>query len=343
MRVDAFDFVLPAGAVAQHPASPRESARLLRVGARLADHRVADLPRLLDDTDLLVVNDTKVVPARLHGRRGSVAIELLLHEPQDDGRWRAFARPAKRLKAGDEVVVGDGLSAQILANLGGGEVELTLASDRPWLEALETHGVMPLPPYIDRPRIGDPADRLDYQTVFAAKPGAVAAPTASLHLTEALVAALHERGVGVIRLTLHVGAGTFLPIKVDDTGQHHMHSERYEMGEAAAERLNAHRRQGGRIVAAGTTTLRTLETCLASDGCFRAGQGRTDLFLQPGVAIRSIDRLLTNFHLPRSTLFMLVAAVSGLDRMRRAYQHAARSGYRFFSYGDACLLERTMW
>ncbi len=339
MRVDAFDFALPQHNVAQHPLDPREAARLLHIEWRLRDRHVRDLPSLIDDRDLLVFNDTQVIPARLRGRRGNAGVELLLHEPLGRDRWRCFARPAKRLSAGDRIAIGDDLEAHVLDKLGGGEVEVELASAADVGAAIERHGIMPLPPYIKRGPGGDERDRRDYQTIFAARPGAVAAPTASLHVTETLLAAMLARGARQVRLTLHVGAGTFLPVKVADTRAHAMHAERYEVSDDAAAILAAHRRQSGRVFAFGTTVLRTLET-IYEGGTYRPGGGRTDIFLQPGVPVRSIDRLLTNFHLPRSTLFMLVAAIGGLERMRRAYAHAVRAGYRFFSYGDACLLER---
>ncbi len=339
MKAAAFDFALPDRLIAQHPLAPREAARLLCIGQRLVDRHIGDLADLVDERDLLVLNDTKVIPARLFGRRGAARVELLLHEPLGDDRWRAFAKPARKLASGDVVGIAEGFRAAVLDNLGGGEVEVRLlADDVP--RALDDHGVMPLPPYIRRGRAGDPADRRDYQTVFAARPGAVAAPTASLHLTDRLLAAVAARGASRVLLTLHVGAGTFLPVKVEDTRDHRMHGERFEVSEAAAAALNAHRAQGGRVFACGTTVLRTLETVFDGER-YRAESGRTELFIHPGYPVRAIDRLLTNFHLPRSTLFMLVAAVGGLERMRRAYAHAIRAGYRFFSYGDACLLERT--
>ena len=339
MKVDAFDFAMPARQIAQHPAEPREAARLLHLRHDLRDRRVGDLPELVDDADLLVVNDTKVVPARLLGRRGAARVELLLHEPRGGDRWGAFAKPARKLKAGDTVEVAAGFHAVVLANAGGGEVELELVADDDLEAALEAHGLMPLPPYVRRGEAGDPADRRDYQTIFAQRPGAVAAPTASLHLTEALMAAITARGARIVRVTLHVGAGTFLPVKVADTAAHRMHAERFEVNEATAAALTAQRRRGGRIFACGTTVLRTLETVF-DGGAFAPASGRTDVFIRPGVPVRSIDRLLTNFHLPKSTLLMLVAAIAGLGRIKRAYAHAVRAGYRFFSYGDACLIER---
>jgi S-adenosylmethionine:tRNA ribosyltransferase-isomerase len=339
MKVDSFDYDLPERQIAQHPITPREAARLLHIRHDLRDRRVADLPGLVDARDLLVVNDTKVIPARLHGRRGAARVELLLHEPLGDDRWRAFAKPARKLKAGDTVEVAEGFHALVLDNMGGGEVAVRLVADAELDAALHAHGLMPLPPYIKRDQTGDPADRHDYQTIFAAKPGAVAAPTASLHLTDALMAEIAARGAEVVRLTLHVGAGTFLPVKVADTRAHQMHAERFEVSDEAAARLTAHREGGGRVFACGTTVLRTLQTVFDGRG-YRADAGRTDVFIQPGVPVRSIDRLLTNFHLPKSTLVMLVAAIAGLGRTKRAYAHAVRAGYRFFSYGDACLIER---
>ncbi len=339
MKVEAFDYDLPERRIAQHPMQPREAARLLHIRHDLRDRRVADLASLVDDRDLLVVNDTKVIPARLFGRRGAARVELLLHEPLGDDRWRALAKPARKLQAGDTVAVAEGFNALVLDNPGGGEVEVRLVAEADPDTALAVHGLMPLPPYIKRGETGDPADRHDYQTIFAAKPGAVAAPTASLHLTDALMAEIAARGAAVVHLTLHVGAGTFLPVKVADTSEHRMHAERFEVSEAAAERLTAHRAAGGRVFACGTTALRTLETVF--DGArYVAASGRTDVFIQPGVPVRSVDRLLTNFHLPKSTLMMLVAAIAGLGRIKRAYAHAVRAGYRFFSYGDACLIER---
>ncbi len=341
MRLDAFDFGLPEHLIAQRPAEPREAARLLHVGERLRDRRIGDLPSLIDEGDLLVFNDTRVIPARLHGRRGAVAVELLLHEPLGDDRWRCLAKPARKLHAGDVVTVAEEVTAVVTANLGGGEVEIALRAADGGDKALEAHGAMPLPPYIRRDATDTERDRSDYQTIFAARPGAVAAPTASLHVTSALLAAMRARGAREVRVTLHVGIGTFLPVKVADTRDHRMHAERYEVAPDAATTLTAHRARGGRIFAFGTTTLRTLESVYdAQTGAFQACSGRTALFIQPGTAVRAIDRLVTNFHLPKSTLFMLVAAIGGLGRMRRAYSHAIRAGYRFFSYGDACLLER---
>ena len=361
MRVDLFDFDLPAELIAQHPVRPRDAARLLAVGAAaLEDRRVRDLPALLRPGDLLVFNDTRVIPARLLGRRGAARVEVTLHQPvggagasldrsepageagcKNAALWRALARPARRCRAGDRVCFGAGLEAEVLGKGEGGEIILAFACPpEVLLERLETCGRMPLPPYIRRPPEGDARDRADYQTMFARRAGAIAAPTAALHFTPRLMSALAARGIGHALLTLHVGAGTFLPVKGEDTGAHRMHAEQYELSREAALRINAARAAGGRIVAIGTTVLRTLETLAEPDGSVRAAAGQTRLFITPGYRFQAADLLLTNFHLPRSTLFMLVAAFAGLARMRTAYAHAIRGGYRFYSYGDACLLER---
>jgi S-adenosylmethionine:tRNA ribosyltransferase-isomerase len=309
-----------------------------------------------------VCNDTRVLPARLRGQRGAARIEVTLHQPlggaagmtdaaeaagggaagpKDATLWRAFARPARRCRVGDRLRFGADLAAEVLAKGAGGEITLGFAcTPEVLLQRLETCGQMPLPPYIRRPPQGDAQDRADYQTMFALRPGAIAAPTAALHFTPRLIAALAARGIGHTLLTLHVGAGTFLPVKAEDTHAHHMHAERYAISPQAAARINAARAAGGRIVAVGTTVLRTLETVAAPDGSVRPAAGETRLFITPGYRFRAVDVLLTNFHLPRSTLFMLVAAFAGLARMRTAYDHAIRAGYRFYSYGDACLLER---
>jgi S-adenosylmethionine:tRNA ribosyltransferase-isomerase len=346
MRTELFDFDLPAGLIAQHPVSPRDAARLLVLaGEQLEDRQVRDLPELLAPRDLLVLNDTRVIPARLLGRRGAAGVAVTLHQAvsRSSGAacWRAFARPARRLRVGDEVSFGPGLAAAVLAKGAGGEVTLAFDCAAPrLLERLEALGQMPLPPYIRRPRAGAPSDRLDYQTLFARHPGAVAAPTAALHFTPALMQALAARGVGHAFLTLHVGAGTFLPVKAEDSSEHQMHAERFELGEDAVAAIARTRAAGGRVVAVGTTVLRTLETVAAADGRLAPAAGETRLFIRPGHRFRVVDRLLTNFHLPRSTLFMLVAAFAGLARMQAAYAHAIAQGYRFYSYGDACLLER---
>ncbi|HEX2477824.1 MAG TPA: tRNA preQ1(34) S-adenosylmethionine ribosyltransferase-isomerase QueA [Geminicoccaceae bacterium] len=348
MRVDLFDFHLPPELIAQHPVRPRDAARLLVVDdATMEDRRVRDLPALLRPGDLLVLNDTRVIPARLVGRRGAARVEVTLHQPvrgverSDESRWRAFARPARRCRVGDELWFGADLAAEVLAKGEGGEITLGFGcAPEILLERLEASGRMPLPPYIKRPPQGDLQDRADYQTMFALRPGAVAAPTAALHFTPQLMAALEQRGIQHAFITLHVGAGTFLPVKALDTGAHRMHAEWYAVPATTAARINAARAAGGRIVAVGTTVLRTLESIAAPDGRVPPATGETRLFITPGYRFQAVDLLLTNFHLPRSTLFMLVAAFSRLERMRAAYAHAIAHGYRFYSYGDACLLAR---
>jgi S-adenosylmethionine:tRNA ribosyltransferase-isomerase len=351
MRTDLFDFDLPDDRIALEPATPRDAARLLVVSPALHDCRISDLPELLRPGDALVLNDTRVIRAALQGERmrggNRAVVSLNLHKRLDDHRWLAFARPAKRLAAGDRIRFGhDGrvcllgtLDATVVRVGEAGEVELAFSLHSAYLdEAVEALGDPPLPPYIVGRRAPEPADAERYQTVYARREGAVAAPTAGLHFTDRLLAALDARGVSRHFVTLHVGAGTFLPVKAADTGGHRMHSEWGEISEATAAALNAARAAGGRLVAAGTTALRLLETAAAEDGRIRPFAGETDIFITPGYRFKAVDLLLTNFHLPRSTLFMLVAAFSGLDTMRQAYAHAIRHGYRFYSYGDACLL-----
>ena len=350
MLVDAFDFTLPDSAIALRPANPRDAARLLTVEpgapAPFGDRTVRDLPALLRPGDALVVNDTRVVPARLFGmrRRGDnvARIEVTLHRRDAADRWRAFVRPAKRLAEGETLLFeADGAVAlsAVASDRDGGEVSLTFDRDGDALDAATALvGRMPLPPYIEHRRAGDDADASDYQTLFAARPGAVAAPTAGLHFTPKLVDALAGRGVALHRVTLHVGAGTFLPVKSDTVEGHRMHGEIGTVSDETADALNAVRRRGGRLVSVGTTSLRILESAAGQDGTIRAFAGETSIFITPGYRFRCVDRLMTNFHLPRSTLFMLVSAFSGLDTMRAAYAHAIVSGYRFYSYGDASLL-----
>ncbi|MGE3907338.1 MAG: tRNA preQ1(34) S-adenosylmethionine ribosyltransferase-isomerase QueA [Reyranellaceae bacterium] len=341
MRVDDFDFDLPRALIADHPASPRDAARLLHVASDgLHDRIVRELPDLLRPGDLMVVNDTRVIPARLRGRVGVGGIEITLHKRLDAATWLAFARPAKKLKPGTRIDFGDGLEAETIEKREAGEVALRFdVAGAALMEALERQGEMPLPPYIRREH-AEAADRADYQTLFAREPGAVAAPTAGLHFTPALLAALEAKGIARASVTLHVGAGTFLPVKVDDTDDHRMHSEWGTIPQATLDAIAATRAAGGRIVAIGTTSLRLLETAAREDGTVGAFEGETDIFITPGYRFRAVDLLLTNFHLPRSTLFMLVCAFAGMDRMKSAYEHAKASGYRFYSYGDACLLER---
>jgi S-adenosylmethionine:tRNA ribosyltransferase-isomerase len=343
MRLDDFDFDLPRRLIADHPCEPRDAARLLLIPASggLQDRQISDLPTLLRPGDLLVFNDTKVIPARLVGRRSAASIEVTLHRDLGGGAWRAFAKGARRLRVGDRIVFAKDFSAEVAEKHPEGD--LTLRFDlkgEAFREALARYGAMPLPPYIKRPRGGDPRDRADYQTVFARAEGAVAAPTAGLHFTAALLQTLAERGIGWTMLTLHVGPGTFLPVKTDDPRDHSMHAEWGMLPAETAERVAATRHAGGRIVAVGTTSLRLLESAAAENGEIRAFAGETRLFIMPGYRFRAIDVLLTNFHLPRSTLFMLVAALARHERIKAAYAHAIAAGYRFFSYGDACLIER---
>jgi S-adenosylmethionine:tRNA ribosyltransferase-isomerase len=342
MRMELFDFDLPPELIAQHPVSPRDHARLLLVDPeRLRDYTVRALPELLHPGDLLVFNDTRVMPTRLVGRRGEAKVEVTLHREIDAHRWRAFARPARRCRPGDSLVFAPEFRASVLAREGGGEIELGFELGGGELkDALERYGIMPLPPYIRRPAAGDARDRDDYQTMFARHDGAVAAPTAALHFTPHLTDALAARAIGHTFLTLHVGAGTFLPVKASVTEGHVMHAERFEIGAEAADRINRTRACGGRIVAVGTTVLRALESVADGAGRLAPTRGTTDLFIVPGHRFRAVDLLMTNFHLPRSTLFVLVAAFAGLDRMRAAYRHAIAERYRFYSFGDSCLLMR---
>jgi S-adenosylmethionine:tRNA ribosyltransferase-isomerase len=346
VRVDDFDFDLPRSLIAMHPIEPRDAAKLLVVAPqRLSDETIGALPRLLRRGDIMVFNDTRVIPARLVGRRGAARVEITLHRRLAADLWLAFAKGARRLRQGDRVDFAPQgeppFAADIVEKMPTGEVRLRFdRADADLRAALQRHGAMPLPPYIKRPA-AEARDISDYQTIFAAKEGAVAAPTAGLHFTEPLLRALDEAGIERATVTLHVGAGTFLPVKVADTSDHRMHSETGIIETTVAERINAARRRGGRVVAAGTTSLRLLETAADARGDIVPFDGDTDIFITPGYRFRAVDLLLTNFHLPRSTLFMLVAAFSGLARMKEAYEHAKGAGYRFFSYGDACLLERT--
>ena len=340
MKTADFDFDLPARLIAQRPAQPRDSARLLVVGEDMRDAAVADLPAHRGPRAHLVFYDTRVIPARLSGRRGSAGVEVTLHRRQADGAWRAFARPARKLSPGDRIDFAPNLAAEVRAKGDGGEVTLDFdMGDAELMRALDAHGAMPLPPYIKRPT-ADPLDQADYQTLFARHDGAVAAPTAALHFTPGLMEGLAARGVAHTFLTLHVGAGTFLPVKTEDTADHRMHAERGMVPGTAAEAINAARAAGGRVVAVGSTVLRLLETAADEQGRVAPFEGETDIFITPGYRFKAASRLLTNFHLPRSTLFMLVAAFAGLGRMKAAYAHAKGAGYRFYSYGDACLLHR---
>jgi S-adenosylmethionine:tRNA ribosyltransferase-isomerase len=355
MRTDLFDFELPAGRIALRPASPRDSAKMLVVqpDGVLRDGQVAELPNWLEPGDQLVVNDTRVIAGKLTGRRigrdTEPKIEATLIKRLDGSRWQALVKPAKKLARGDVVRFGNEGRVCLLGHLDAevehkgedGEITLSFSFHGPALDqAIADLGSPPLPPYIAGKRAPDERDAGDYQTMFAVNEGAVAAPTAGLHFTPALEAALRARGVELHRLTLHVGAGTFLPVKADDTEAHRMHSEWGSLSSETARALNAARANGGRIVAVGTTSLRLLESATAEDGAIEPFTGETAIFITPGYRFRAVDILLTNFHLPRSTLFMLVSAFTGLDTMKHAYAHAIESGYRFYSYGDACLLFR---
>jgi S-adenosylmethionine:tRNA ribosyltransferase-isomerase len=356
MRVSEFDFDLPPELIALHPVEPRDAARMLVVqpGQPPADRHVTDLLDILRPGDVLVVNDTKVLPAELAGTRirgeHRATVSCNLHKRVDASTWLAFARPAKRLKPGDRLVFGQEtdnacllatLDATVKAVEEGGQVTLAFDLSGAFLdEAIKAYGAMPLPPYIGLKRAVEERDKADYQTVFATVDGAVAAPTAGLHFTELLLQQLADRGIGIERVTLHVGAGTFLPVKVEDTADHVMHAEWGEVTAAVVHRLEAVRAAGGRIVAVGTTSLRLLESAARPTGRLQPFSGETDIFITPGFEFRVVDLLMTNFHLPRSTLFMLVSAFSGLETMRAAYQHAIAQEYRFYSYGDASLLYR---
>ncbi|WP_156679156.1 tRNA preQ1(34) S-adenosylmethionine ribosyltransferase-isomerase QueA [Sphingomonas profundi] len=339
MQVDLFDFVLPADRIALRPAVPRDAARLLVLdGAVTRDRHVGDLPAQLRAGDMLVFNDTRVIPAQLEGRRGDARIGATLHLRVGPRAWRAFVRNARRVRDGDAIDFGAGVSA-IAGDRGeDGSLLLTFTGTEPVELLLERAGRMPLPPYIAGRRPADARDAEDYQTMFAREEGAVAAPTAALHFTPALMAALDAAAIGHATLTLHVGAGTFLPMKVDDTADHRMHAEWGRLDEATVARLNAVRAAGGRLIAVGTTSLRLIESATDASGTIHPFEGETAIFITPGYRFRGIDGLLTNFHLPRSTLFMLVSALMGLDRMKAAYAHAIEHGYRFYSYGDASLL-----
>lgn len=339
MRVDAFDFDLPNERIALRPARPRDAARMLVVdGDRIVDAGVGDLPAWLRPGDCLVFNDTRVIPAQLEGQRGDAKIGATLHKRIDLRRWQAFVRNAKRLRVGETVDFGSEVSALAEERLPDGSFILAFAGDEPVEVLLERAGTMPLPPYIAGKRATDEEDHSDYQTMFAKEDGAVAAPTAALHFTPKLLAALGAAGVASETLTLHVGAGTFLPVKADDTEDHVMHAEWGRIEADTAVRLNAVRAAGGRIIAVGTTSLRLLESATGADHIVRPFEGDTAIFITPGYRFRAVDGLVTNFHLPRSTLMMLVSALMGRERMMAAYAHAIQAGYRFYSYGDASLL-----
>ena len=348
MKVSEFDFDLPESAIALRPVSPRDHSRLLHVpvGGDFEDRHVFDLPELLQPGDILVLNQTRVLaaalkgirPARAHGGGGDVKIDVNLHKQIDDNRWKAFVRPAKRLRALDILTFGESLSGKVLMDPLQGECDLEFnVSGQALSDAIEDAGAPPLPPYIARQRPADHRDEVDYQTVYAKEIGSVAAPTAGLHFTPELFDKLNKRGIKTAHITLHVGAGTFLPVKTDDTDDHEMHSEWFTIDENRAQQLNSAKSQGRRIIAVGTTSLRALESA-AENNHVRPMSGETDIFITPGYRFRFIDGLMTNFHLPKSTLFMLVSALCGTERMKSAYNHAIREGYRFYSYGDSSLL-----
>ncbi len=340
MRVDLFDFDLPPERIALRPARPRDAARMLvvRNHGPFEDCGVRDLPQILRTGDVLVFNDTRVIPAQLEGRRGEAKIGATLHKRIDLRRWQAFVRNSKRLRGGDVVEFGGGVKAVAEERLPDGSFVLAFEGDEPVEVLLERAGRMPLPPYIAGKRPADAQDREDYQTMFAQEDGAVAAPTAALHFTPDLVAALDAAGIGRETLTLHVGAGTFLPVKAEDTADHAMHSEWGHIEADVAKRLNAARKAGGRLIAVGTTSLRLLESATGDDGLVHEFSGDTDIFITPGYRFRAVDGLMTNFHLPKSTLVMLVSALMGRERMMSAYEHAIAEDYRFYSYGDSSLL-----
>ena len=339
MRVDLFDFDLPNDRIALRPARPRDAARMLLVeGDRLSDRGVLDLPEILRPGDVLLFNDTRVIPAQLEGKRGEARIGATLHKREGVREWWAFVRNAKRVRDGDVIEFDQGVMASAVERDAEGAILLHFHGHEPVELLLERAGEMPLPPYIAGKRPTDEADRDDYQTMFARASGAVAAPTAALHFTDRLIAALDERDVKRETLTLHVGAGTFLPVKADDTAAHKMHSEWGRIDRATADRLNAAKAAGGRLIAVGTTSLRLVESAAGDDGQVQPFEGDTAIFITPGYRFKAVDGLMTNFHLPRSTLFMLVSALMGMETMKRAYAHAIEHGYRFYSYGDSSLL-----
>ncbi len=343
MRVDLFDFDLPSERIAYAPVEPRDAAKLLHVSDSLSDKHVRDLPSLLNAGDVLVMNDSRVIPARLFTEVNGKKIEVLLHQPTENDTahavWAAFARPARKLKEGMTLNFAPDFVAEVIGRTADGQVMLRFPYDAATLfDKLRAHGHIPLPPYIAR--ADEAADKTQYQTVYAAHDGSVAAPTAGLHFTPELLAAIKARGVHIVFVTLHVGAGTFQPVKVDDTDDHVMHREAISISAEAAETINRARAAGGKVVAVGTTSMRILESVSADDGSLTAYSGSTAIFITPGYRFKIVDTLMTNFHLPKSTLFMLVSAFAGLERMQAAYAYAIANDYRFYSYGDTSLLER---
>lgn len=341
MKLSDFSYELPAERIAQRPMDPRDAARLLVVDETFRDESIKDLPNLLRANDLLVFNNTRVIPTRLTGRRKTAKIEVTLHKEETLDTWRAFARPAKKLRQGDQIDFANEFNAEVVSKGEAGEITLTFSQSGDALrDALEQHGAMPLPPYIKRSALPDEQDRHDYQTMFADIPGAVAAPTAGLHFTPSILENLDANNIRHTFVTLHVGAGTFLPIKTDNVDEHHMHAEWGEINENTAALINQTRLEGGRVIPVGTTALRLIETAAQEDGTVNPFIGDTSLFIKPGYHFKTVDMMFTNFHLPCSTLFMLVCAFAGTERMKNAYQHAIDHDYRFYSYGDASLLTK---
>jgi S-adenosylmethionine:tRNA ribosyltransferase-isomerase len=339
MLVSEFDFDLPRNLIATSPANPRDSARLLQISDNFQDRTISNLPELLTSGDILVFNDTKVIPAQLSAHRGDAKIDLTLHKNISDGIWKAFVRPAKKLKKEDVIKISESFSATVL-DKDEGEVTLQFCTNgEDFYHKLHQFGRPPLPPYIERKDGAKPTDVDDYQTIYAKNRGAVAAPTAGLHFTDALLSKIREKGVTIAFTTLHVGAGTFLPMKVDNTEDHKMHAEYGVISSATADIINAAKAAGGRVIAVGTTSLRLLETVADENGQLKKFEGDTDIFITPGYKFKIVDCLVTNFHLPKSTLFMLVSAFAGMEKMKAAYAHAIENDYRFYSYGDACFLE----
>ncbi len=336
MKTSLFDFELPAERIASHPTTPRDAARMLVVDKQnFIDANILDLPDFLNEGDVMVFNNTRVIPARLHGKRGDANIEITLHKNVNGSLWRVFAKPGKKLQTGDTIIFGNNFSGTVKEKYPTGEINLEFICDD-LRKCLEQYGSMPLPPYMKRE--ANPDDSKSYQTIYAEHDGAVAAPTAGLHFTDRLFKRLDEKRVRKAFVTLHVGAGTFQPVKADDTSEHKMHSEYAEISQATADIINTAKKAGRRIIAVGTTSLRVLESATDGKDILHSYAGETDIFITPGYEFRIVDALMTNFHLPRSTLFMLVSAFSGLDTMQAAYKHAITNNYRFYSYGDACLL-----
>ena len=340
MEVKDFDFILPRHCIAQRPVKPRDQARLL-IADGLIDKKMADLPSYFEPGDIVVLNDTKVIPARLMGKRKNLNVEVTLHMQISSNKWKAFAKPARKLTINDRIHFDTDFFADVIEKVNGGEVTLSFnKSDNDLIYKVEKFGTIPLPPYIKRERLADEQDESDYQTLHANKKGAVAAPTAGLHFTPKIMRALRAKGIKIAMITLHVGAGTFLPVKADKIKDHVMHFEWGEITKETTQAINSAKGSGGRVIAIGTTSLRLLETATDSTGMLKPFNNRTNLFITPGYRFRTVDILLTNFHLPRSTLFMLVSAFSGLENMKEVYNTAIIRGYRFYSYGDGCLLKR---